>query len=85
MKPIGKYIVVKTLEKEIKTNSGLVLSSEDANQFRYRMATVIAVGTDVGNIKIADQIYYDKAQSFTMIIKDDQYTIIQERDVVVVV
>ena len=36
MQPIGKYIAIKTIEEEIKTNSGLILSGEDANQFRYK-------------------------------------------------
>ena len=35
MKPIGKYIVIKTIEEEIKTSSGLLLSAEDANEMRY--------------------------------------------------
>ncbi len=36
MKPIGTNIVIKTIEEEIKTSSGLLLSSEDANQLRYK-------------------------------------------------
>jgi co-chaperonin GroES (HSP10) len=46
---------------------------------------VIAVGTDVSVIDESDELYYDKAQSFTMLIDDAQYTIISERDVVVVI
>jgi co-chaperonin GroES (HSP10) len=84
MKPIGKFIVVKNIEEDIVTDSGLVLSGEDANQLRYRKAQVIAPGTDVSVINAGDVIHYDKAHGFTMIIHDAQYTIIQERDVVVV-
>jgi len=29
MKPVGKYIVIKTIEEEIKTKSGLLLSATD--------------------------------------------------------
>ena len=54
------------------------------DQFRYRRAVVVEPGTDVVNIKKGDKIYFDKTQSFTMIIKDNQYTIIRESDVVVV-
>jgi co-chaperonin GroES (HSP10) len=49
------------------------------------MGRVVAPGTDVLNIKAGDEIYYDKAGSYTMVISDKPYTIIQERDVVVVV
>ena len=85
MKPIGKYIIVKDIQEEIKTQSGLILSGEDTNQLRYRRAEVIAPGTDVEVIDEGDELYYDKGHSFTMLINNEQYTIISERDVVVVV
>jgi co-chaperonin GroES (HSP10) len=84
MKPIGKYIVLKTIDEEVKTESGLILSGDDTNQFRYKKGLVVKPGTDVSVIDEGDTIYYDKAHSFTMLISDEQYTIIQERDVVVV-
>ena len=85
MKPIGKYIIAKDLAEEIKTQSGLVLSGDDANQFRYKKAVVIKPGTDVSTIGELDIIYYDKGHSFTMIINDEQFTILRESDVVVIV
>jgi co-chaperonin GroES (HSP10) len=84
MKPIGKYIVIKNIDEELKTESGLILSGEDMNQMRYKRGLVIEPGTEVPHIKKDDDIYYDKAHGFTMLIHDVQYTIIQERDVVVV-
>lgn len=85
MRPIGKYIVIKDIQEEIKTNSGLILSGEDTNQLRYKRAEVVAVGTDVDVIDEMDELYYDKSHSFTMLIDNEQYTIISERDVVVVI
>ena len=85
MKPIGKYIVVKDIQEEIKTQSGLILSGEDTNQLRYKRAVVVATGTDVDVIDEGDELYYDKSHSFTMLINEEQYTIISERDVVVVI
>jgi co-chaperonin GroES (HSP10) len=85
MKPIGKYLIVKDVQENIKTESGLILSGEDTNQLRYKRGVVIAPGTDVDAIQEGDELYYDKAHSFTMLIDDMQYTIISERDVVVVV
>ena len=85
MKPIGKYIIVKDIHETVTTESGLILSGEDTNQLRYKKASVIAAGTDVQAIDEGDELYYDKAHSFTMLIDDAQYTVISERDVVVVV
>ena len=84
MKPIGKYIALKTVDEEVKTKSGLILSGEDTNQLRYKRGIVVEPGTDVTVIKKGDEIYYDKAHSYTMIINDEQVTIIREADVVVV-
>jgi chaperonin GroES len=84
MKPIGKYIVVVTTEEEVKTESGLILSGDDVNQFRYKRGVVVESGTEVSEIKKGDKIYFDKHHSFAMIINDGQYTIIRESDVVVV-
>jgi co-chaperonin GroES (HSP10) len=83
MKPIGKNIIIKTIEEEIKTSSGL-LSSEDANQLRYKKGVIIKSGTDVAVLDEGDFIFYDKRSGYSMIINDEPFTIIQENDVVVV-
>ena len=47
-------------------------------------AKVVKPGTDVSHIAAEDIIYYDSRAGHTMVIKDEQYTVISERDVVVV-
>ena len=84
MTPIGKNIVIKTLEEEIKTSSGLLLSADDANQLRYKKGKIIAIGTDVVAIDTESEIYYDKRAGYTMLINNEAYTIIRENDIVVV-
>ena len=84
MKPVNKYILIDPITEEVKTNSGLLLSSDDKNQFRYKKANVVETSDLVETIKKGDSIYYDKAQAHEVIIKDVSYVVIQERDVVVV-
>lgn len=84
MKAIGKNIIVRTIEEEVRTSSGLLISGEEAQSLRYRKGRVVMPGTEVQNIMKGDLIYYDTRQSYKMLIKDEPYTIIQERDVVVV-
>jgi co-chaperonin GroES (HSP10) len=84
MKAIGKNIVIKNVDEEVKTASGLTLSGDDTNQLRYKKGKVITPGTEVKSIQEGDVIYYDKAQSYTMIVNEEQVIIIQERDVVLV-
>lgn len=85
MKPIGKYIVIKAIEEEITSASGLLLSADDVSAMRYKKGVVVAPGTNVEVIDEDDQIYYDKNAGFTMMINSESYTVIQERDVVVVI
>ncbi len=85
MKPIGTYILITPLKEELETSSGLLLSAEDAGEFRYRKATVAEVGTQVSTIKAGDTIFYDSHAGHTLFIKNEPYSVIREHDVVVVV
>jgi len=82
--PINKYIIIKTIDEEIKTESGLLLTGSDADKFRYKKGLVVKPGTNVEVIKENDLIYYDKGAGYTMLIDNVPYTIIREADVVVV-
>ena len=84
MRPIGKYIAIKEIKEEIKTKSGLLLSRDDVKDIRYKKATVAEPGTRVEVISSGDVIYYDSTAGYSMFIEDEQFTIIQEHDVVVV-
>ncbi len=81
---IGKNVIVQPIEEELKTESGLLLTASDVDEFRYKKATVIKPGTDVQNIKTKDIIYYDKSAGFSLLIGNINYTVIAERDIVVV-
>jgi len=84
MKAINKYIIIEKINQEIKTASGLLLSGDDTNEFRYNKGVVVNPGTNVDTVKEGDVIYYDKSSGHSMVIEDKRYTIILERDVVVV-
>jgi len=84
MQPINKYIVVKDIDEEVMTESGLLLSGEDIDKMRYCKASVVKPGTEVKVVSDGDVIYYDKRSAFIMIIEQEPATIIQEKDIVVV-
>ena len=84
MTPVNKYIVITTIDEEMKTESGLLLTGSDAEKFRYKKGLVVKPGTNVEVIKENDLIYYDKGAGYTMLIDNVPYTIIREADVVVV-
>ena len=85
MKAIGKYIVINPIkETETKTKGGLLLAEAQREDIRYRQAKIKSVGTDVKGLKVGNKIYYDKAAGFNIEIKQEQYKVIKEQDVVIV-
>jgi co-chaperonin GroES (HSP10) len=85
MKAIGKYIVINPIkETETTTKGGLILAEKQREDIRYRQAEIVEVGTDVNVLKSGDNIYYDKAAGFNIEIKKNNYKVIKEFDVVVV-
>ncbi len=85
MKAIGKYIVIKPIkEVDTKTKGGLILAENQREDIRYRRAKVVQPGTEVKVLKKGDEVYYDKASGFNIELEKEQYKVIKEFDVVVV-
>ena len=85
MKVLAKYIVIKPIEEERLTDSGLLLSSDEADfNLRYRKGFVHQCGTGVEDVSDGDEIYYDKNAGFKLMLGQDSFLVILERDVVLV-
>lgn len=92
IKPLGDRVVVKALEQEEVTPSGIVLP--DKAKEKPQEGEVVAVGTgkvlDSGTkleleVKVGDKVIYSKYAG-TEIKKDDQeYLILSERDILAIV
>ena len=85
MKAIGKNIVITPIkENGVKTSGGLLLAEVNREDIRYRMGKVVTVGDAVAAIKKEDMIYYDRHAGFGIELKKQQYKIIKENDVVII-
>ena len=85
MEAIGKYLVIRPIEEEVQTESGLLLSSEDINDIRYRKGEVVSAGTDVVDvIKGGMEVVYDRAAGHTIVYGKEKLSVIREQDIVVV-
>jgi len=76
-------LIIKQVEEQHKTESGLLLG-DDQVSIRYKRATVVAAGTDVSTMAAGDLIQFDRSAGHTMILGGEAYTVILERDVVLV-
>jgi len=85
MRAVGKYIAIKQIkETNTKTKGGLILSESQREDVRYRQAEVVVVGESVNAVKRGDNIYYDKAAGFNIEVDKEEYKIIKEQDVVII-
>jgi len=86
MKAIGKYIVVKPIkEVDVRTKGGLILAEKQREDVRYRRANVVEPGSDVKVLQKEDEVYYDKAAGFNIEIDKEEYKVIKEHDVVIII
>ena len=92
LKPLGDRIVVKTLDAQEKTKSGLVVP--DTAKEKPQEGKVIAVGTgrllDDGavkalEIKNGDRVLYGKYSGTEVSIEGEDYLILREDDVLAIV
>ena len=86
MRAIGKYIVITPVkESGVKTKGGLLLTEDNREDVRYREGKVITIGTDVVGVKNGDQIYYDRHAGFGIELEKEQFKVIKEQDIVIVI
>lgn len=92
LKPLGDRIVVRPLEAQERTKSGLVLP--DTAKEKPQEGKVIAVGTgrllDEGSVKTleirsGDRVLYGKYAGTEVSLEGDDFLILREEDVLAVV
>ena len=85
MKAVGKYIVIDPIkEVDTTTKGGLIIAEKQREDVRYRRAKVIEPGSDVQAIKKGDEVYYDKSAGFNIELEKEEYKVIKEHDIVIV-
>ena len=85
MKAVGKYIVIDPIkETDTTAKGGLILAEKQREDIRYRRAKVIEPGTEVEVLKKGDKVYYDKAAGFNIEINKENYKVIKEHNIVII-
>ncbi|MCQ2478340.1 MAG: co-chaperone GroES [Clostridia bacterium] len=91
IKPLADNVVIKALESEETTKSGIVLTS--ASKEKPQIAEVIAVGPggmvdgkEVGmTVKVGDKVIAAKYSGTDIKIDDNEYTVLHMADILAVV
>ena len=82
LRPIKKNIIVKIIEKERTTKSGIILKSADPAE--VNRAEVIAIGSDVTLIEVGQQILPNWNQARASKYGTEDFFIVNEDDVVLI-
>ena len=91
LKPLADKVVVKRLEAEEKTKSGIYLAA--AAQEKPEIFEVVAVGPGGmvdGNevkmeVKTGDRVITGKYSGTTVKVEDEEYTIVRQGDILAIV
>lgn len=91
IKPLGERVVIKRLEAEETTKSGIVLTGSAKE--KPQEAEVVAVGPGAINdgkrvemeVKVGDKVLYSKYAGTEVKVSGEEYIILKESDILAVV
>ncbi len=90
LRPLGERVVIKKIEVEEKTKSGIVLPTSAQEQ--PQIAEVVAVGVDILNdekkkdqIKVGDKVIFTKYAGTEIKVDDEELNILKLSDILAVV
>jgi chaperonin GroES len=92
IKPLGDKVVIKVLEGEMKTKSGIVLP--DTAKEKPQEGQVVEVGTGkmlengtrvALDVKVGDKIIFSKYAGTEVKFEGQDYLIVSERDILAIV
>ncbi|HOQ16791.1 MAG TPA: co-chaperone GroES [Defluviitaleaceae bacterium] len=91
LKPLGDRVVLKQLEAEEKTKSGIVLPNQAKE--RPQEAEVVAVGPGgvvdgkevKMEVKVGDKVIYSKYAGTEVKIDDVEYIVVRQSDILAIV
>ena len=87
IKPLGNRVVIKRVEAEEKTASGIVLPGQAKE--RPQMAEIVAVGPGTEDekmeVKVGDTVIFSQYAGTEIKYQGEEYTILTQKDVLAIV
>ena len=80
--PLGDRVVLKQLEAETTTKSGIVLTT--ATQEKPQEAEVVAVGPGT-EVSVGQKVIYSKYAGTEVKLEDEEFIIVKQNDILAVV
>ena len=85
LRPLGERVVIKVIEAEEKTKSGIVLTGSAKE--KPQVAEVLAIGTGITNdeVKLGDKVIFSQYAGAEINIRDEKLILIKLVDIVGIV
>lgn len=83
LKPLADRVIIKRLEAENKTASGIVLP--DTAKEKPEEGEVVEVGKDVKEVKKGDKVVFSKYSPSEVKQDGEEYLIVKEEDVLAII
>ena len=85
IKPLGDRVLLKIVEAETKTASGLYIP--ETAQEKTQTGTVVAIGDDKDliTVKTGEKVMYDKYAGTSISVNDEDHLIIKMQDIIAIV
>ncbi|MDK8133104.1 MULTISPECIES: co-chaperone GroES [Aerococcus] len=87
LKPLNERVIIQVQEEEEKTASGIVLPSAAKEKPQVGQVVAVADATDdyTPQVKVGDQVIFEKYAVSEIRYEGDDYLIIKEKDLTAVV
>ena len=87
IKPLADRVLIKMIESEETTKSGIILSS--GSKEKPQIAEVVAVGPGTDDVKMyikeGDKVFINKYSGTEVKYEDTEYTIVKQEDILAIV
>jgi chaperonin GroES len=91
LKPLNDYIVMQKVKTEKQTASGIILTGEHKDTPDYAIVKAIGSGAMVDGkrvlptVQVGDKVVFKKYSATDVKIQEEEYLIIQEKDILAVI
>lgn len=91
MKPLGERVVLRRLEAEEKTKSGILLPDSAKENPQEALVVAVGPGKEIDGkmtkmqVKEGDKVIYAKYEGTEVKLDDEEYIIVDQKDIMAIV
>ena len=91
IKPLGERVVIKKLEAEETTKSGIVLTGSAKEKPQEALVVAVGPGALVDGkrvemeVKVGDKVLYSKYAGTEVKLSDEEYIILKQEDILAII